>query len=178
MTLTDTFCRNRKPNGKPQKFADGGGLYLFVTPAGGKVWRMDYRFLGKRKTLAFGPYPLISLVEARSKRGAAKKELIENRDPSVVKENSKRAAKLSADNSFEKVAREWLENQLDHWTPKYAEHVKRRLEADIFGAFGDRPISEIEPLEVWTLSGRWKHVGPSISRSGCAKPAARFSDML
>jgi integrase len=109
---------------------------------------LDYRFLNKRKTLSLGPYPLVSLAEARSKRDAAKKNLLEGRDPGTVRKDMRRAARLSAANSFEKVAREWLENQRDGWTPKYAEHVERRLEADVFGMFGDRPISEIEPLEV------------------------------
>ena len=73
MKLTNTACKNAKPTGKIQKMADGGGLYLEVTAAGGKYWRMKYRFQGKESRLAFGVYPDVSLLEAREKRREAKK---------------------------------------------------------------------------------------------------------
>jgi integrase len=148
MPLTDIVCRNRKVSGKAQKLSDAEGLYLFVSPSGGKLWRMDYRFVGKRKTLSFGPYPLVSLVEARGKRDLAKKVLLEGADPGLVRKARQLAAKLSGENSFENVAREWLENQRESWTEKYAGHVQTRLEADVFSAFGQRPIADIEALEV------------------------------
>lgn len=148
MPLTDTACRNKKANGKPQKFVDMDGLYLFVSPNGGKLWRMDYRFAGKRNTLSFGPYPLITLTAARSKRDEAKQALRDGNDPGLLRKQKQRDPKLATSNSFEIVAHEWLDNQKDQWTPKYADHVKTRLEADIFPVFGSRPIAEIETLEV------------------------------
>jgi integrase len=148
MPLTDIVCRNRKCTGKAQKLSDSKGLYLFVSPSGGKLWRMDYRFDGKRKTLSFGPYPLVPLIEARGKRDAAKKAMLDGTDPCLVRKARQHEARLSAANSFESVAREWLENQKDSWTEKYAGHVQTRLETDIFPAFGKRPIAEIEAIEV------------------------------
>ena len=148
MPLTDTACRNKKANGKLQKFIDIDGLYLVVSPKGGRLWRMDYRFGEKRNTLSFGPYPLITLTAARTKRDEAKQALLNGNDPSVLRKRKQSEAKLAAGNSFKIVAHEWLENRRDRWTPKYAFHVQTRLESDIFPVFGFRPIAEIETLEV------------------------------
>lgn len=148
MTLTDTACRNRKASKKPVKFADSGGLYLFITPRGSKLWRMDYRYEGLRKTLSFGPYPNVSLLQARTQREEAKKTLVNKQDPALLKVSQKREAKISSANTFEGVAREWLENQRESWTKKYAGHVETRLENDVFPELGARPIADIETLEV------------------------------
>ena len=75
MPLTNIAIRNTKPKAKPYKLTDGEGMYLFVTPDGGRYWRMDYRFNGKRGTLAFGVYPEVSLAAARDKRASARKQL-------------------------------------------------------------------------------------------------------
>ena len=75
MPLSDPAVRNAKPTGKPQKLADTEGLYLFISPTGGKLWRMDYRFAGKRKTLSFGKYPAVGLKDARTRRDKAKELL-------------------------------------------------------------------------------------------------------
>lgn len=83
--LTDIQIRNAKPKDKDYKIADGGGLYLFVTAIGGKLWRCDYRFYGKRKTLSFKAYPAISLVEARDEREKAKQLLAKGVDPGALK---------------------------------------------------------------------------------------------
>lgn len=83
MKLTDTFVKRKQGNGKVQKHSDGGGLYLHVTPQGSKSWRMGYRFMGKQKLLVIGPYPAVSLKEARERRDAAKKLLVDNIDPST-----------------------------------------------------------------------------------------------
>ena len=81
MALSDTFLRTVKPRAKAQKYADGGGLYLYVSPSGGKLWRMDYRVDGKRKTASFGAYPAVSLKEARKRRDDAKEQLANGVDP-------------------------------------------------------------------------------------------------
>jgi integrase len=148
MPLTDTAYRNAKPDVKPRKMADGGGLYLFIVASGGKLWRLDYRWYGKRKTLSLGSYPAVGLADARQRREAAKKLLSEGKDPGAAKQEAKRAAKLAAENTFEAVARLWHANEKDGWTDRYAAHVKSRLEADIFPEFGARPIVEIEAPEV------------------------------
>ena len=81
--LTDTACRNLKPQAEPFKKSDGGGLYLLVKSSGSKHWHMSYRFGGRQKKLSFGPYPVITLTVARGRREAAKLSLSEGSDPSV-----------------------------------------------------------------------------------------------
>jgi hypothetical protein len=93
MKLTDATIRTAKPKDRPYKMADGGGLYLYATPTGGKLWRMAYRFAGKPKTLSFGAYPYIGLREARDQRDKAKKLLANGADPSEVKRAEKTAMK-------------------------------------------------------------------------------------
>jgi hypothetical protein len=105
MPLTDTAARNAKPGSKPYKLTDGGGLYLLVNNAG-KYWRFDYRFVGKRKTLAIGVYPTITLAKARERREEARKLLAHDTDPSMVKAVQKQTRHHAAANSFEAVARE------------------------------------------------------------------------
>src|SRR4051795_8513849 len=101
MALTDTRIRNAKPKPKPYKLSDGGGMYLLVMPDGARYWRMDYRFARKRRTLALGIYPNVSLSNARSRREDARTLLAKDIDPGVVKKTAKRIAKLTSENTFE-----------------------------------------------------------------------------
>jgi integrase len=151
MPLTDTAVRNAKRREKPQKLSDGGGLHLLVNPDGARYWRLAYRYDGQQKTLALGVYPIVSLADARMARDGAKQLLARDIDPSQARKEQKRAVRLSADNTFEIVAREWCENQRDGWTALYHDHVMRRLEADVFPEIGSRPIAEIEPPELLAL---------------------------
>ena len=90
MALTDTTCKNTKPNAdKPRKLSDEKGLYLLINPNGSKYFRMDYRFGGKRKTLALGVYPQISLKQARDKRDEARSQLADGIDPSLKRKAEK-----------------------------------------------------------------------------------------
>src|SRR4249919_1643311 len=98
MALTDTRIRNAKPKPKPYKLSDGGGMYLLVMPDGARYWRMDYRFAGKRRTLALGVYPTLSLSDARARREDARASLDRDVDPGVAKRASKRAAKVACEN--------------------------------------------------------------------------------
>ncbi|CAM5196745.1 hypothetical protein CDEF62S_02769 [Castellaniella defragrans] len=107
MSLTDTACRQAKPGAKPAKLADGGGLYLLVNQTG-KYWRWDYRYAGKRKTLALGVYPETTLAVARDRHQTVRKLLAEGVDPSQARKDDKRAARLAAANSFEAVAQAWM----------------------------------------------------------------------
>ena len=117
MPLTDVKCRNAKGKINPYKLSDGGGLHLLVNADGAKYWRLAYRWHGKQRTLALGVYPAVGLVEARAARDDAKRSLAANVDPSVVKRERKRAAKVAAGNTFEAVAREWHENWKGARTP-------------------------------------------------------------
>ena len=110
MPLTDTKCRNAKGQVKVCKLSDGGGLHLLVNPDGAKYWRLAYRWHGKQRTLAIGVYPTIGLMKARIARDEAKRNLAADIDPSLVKRERKRAAKIATDTTFEAVARAWHEN--------------------------------------------------------------------
>ncbi|SDN51006.1 integrase arm-type DNA-binding domain-containing protein [Polaromonas sp. JS666] len=145
MPLTDTSCKNAKcPEGKArERFTDSGGLYLEVVPTGGKHWRWKYRFGGKEKRLALGSYPEVTLALARRARDDARLLLKAGNDPVQSKKDAKLADSVRIGNTFEAVARAWF----DHWkgpkSPRHAEYVLRRLEADVFPDLGARPIAGI-----------------------------------
>ncbi len=151
MPLTDIVCKNTKPSDKSRKLADGNGLYLEVSPNGGKYWRLKYRFAGKEKRLALGVYPEVSLSEARDKRTQARKLLANGVDPSQEKKEVKRLATLKSENCFKAIAEEWLETQKPSWTARHAYYVYRRLETDIFPVLGNRPISDITAPELLSV---------------------------
>ena len=132
MPLSDMAIKKARATEKKQKLFDGGGLYLEVAPSGGKLWRMKYRFGGKEKLLSFGPYPLISLKDAREKRDAAKRLLLESQDPAEAKKIQKLAAAYVGDDSFEYVAREWIENNSRTWVESHSVRTARRLEQYVF----------------------------------------------
>ncbi|MEO6561661.1 MAG: tyrosine-type recombinase/integrase [Nitrosospira sp.] len=158
MSLTDTAVRNAKPAEKPYKLTHGKGLYLLVN-ATGKYWRLDYRFTGKRKTLALGVYPDVSLAKARECRDDARKLLANDTDPSLVMAVNKRAKQQAAQNTFEAVAREWYAKKLPTWAPTTAQKVIRQLEKDIFPWIGKRSINEIVAPELLSTLRRMESRG-------------------
>ena len=151
MPLTDTAVRNAKPQSKPVRLFDGGGLYLEVAPSGGKWWRLKYRYGGKEKRISLGVYPETSLAQARDKRAEAKQALKQGDDPSMIRQREKSQARLNAEDSFEALAREWHEQQAGRWQPNHAERVLRSFETDIFPIIGHRPITAINPPDVLAL---------------------------
>ena len=154
MKLTDTFAKRKQGNGKVQKHADGGGLFLYITPTGNKSWRLAYRFMGKQKLLVIGPYPAISLKEARERRDAAKKLLVDNIDPSTAKQEAKRVAANAQKNSFEAVAREWFEKYSPPWVEERRRIVMGRLVNHIFPHIGKRPVHAINAPELLAVLRR------------------------
>ena len=146
MALTATFVKNAKNTGAPagDKHRDGGGMYLLVN-ASGKYWRMDYRFADKRKTLALGVYPAVSLEKARKRRDAARELLADGKDPGTVKREERQATAMAAANTFELVAREFLQTKLEAWTPMYAAKWLRGMEKDLFPYIGKLPIATVTP---------------------------------
>lgn len=148
MKLTDTYLRALKANGKVQKYSDGGGLYLHVSPTGGKLWRMGYRFEGKQKTLSFGKYPAVSLKDARNRRDEAKDLLAAGIDPGARKKAVKAAIKAETMNSFEVVAREWFERYKDSWVDHHGKKILARLENDIFPLIGGKAIGAVTAPEL------------------------------
>ena len=146
MSLTNLQTRNAKAIAKPYKLADEKGLYLLVNRAG-KYWRFDYRFGGKRKTLAVGVYPRVTLAEARDRRDSARKLLEAAIDPSTHKKVTKHARE-TGENCFETVAREWFGKHSPTWTKGHSDIVIRRLEQNIFPWLGARPIRETTASEL------------------------------
>ena len=147
MPLTDTKIRNAKPKDKQYKLFDSGGLFLIVSPAGGRWWRFKYRFGGKEKLLSLGTYPEISLAKARTKRDQAREQVADGIDPGQVRKALK-LSKANNANTFEAIAREWHAKFKSEWTPGHAKTIIRRLEYNVFAWMGSRPILEIEPPEV------------------------------
>lgn len=143
MALSDTAIRRLKPSEKPIKQADEKGLFLLITPAGGKWWRLKYRFNGKERSLSFGTYPDVSLKEARERRDAARKLLAGGVDPSEHRKDARAAKIKRAANSFEAVAREWFAKRSSKWAVSHADKIIARLENDIFPWLGEKPIAEI-----------------------------------
>lgn len=144
MPLTDTFVRAVKHAGKPagESHADGNGMYLLVKAAG-KYWRMDYRYGGKRKTLAIGVYPTISLAQARRRRDEARQHLADGTDPALVKQAQKLALATATEHSFEAVAREFHFTKRTAWSDTYAEKWLRLMAKDLFPHVGQMQLPDI-----------------------------------
>ncbi len=148
MKLSDPAVKKAKPEAKPYKMADGGGMYLEVMPTGSKYWRLKYRFGGKEKRLAFGVYPDVSLAQARDRRYEARKLLASGIDPGALKQAQKAADVLLNENSFEVVAREWFVRHSPNWKENHSSKIITRLEKDIFPWIGARPIADIAAPEL------------------------------
>jgi integrase len=154
MSLTNTEIRNAKPGKKPVKLFDERGLYLEVSPAGGKWWRLKYRFGGKEKRLSLGVYPDVGLKDARDRRDASRKLLADGVDPSENRKATKSAQADRAFNSFEVVAREWFAKYGATWAANHGDRILRRFERDIFPWIGGRPISEVTAPELLAVVRR------------------------
>lgn len=150
MALTDSGVRNAQPKDKPYRLPDSKGLYLQVTPTGGRLWRMKYRYQKKEKLLSIGQYPSVSLAEARRRRDTAKEQLAEGIDPGAVKQESKRSADRTAGRTFEAVAREWFQRKEGSVVGTYASRIWTRVEQDLLPELGKYSIESIEPPEVLT----------------------------
>lgn len=154
MALSDITIRNAKPETKPVRIFDGGGLYLEVTPSGGKLWRLKYRFGGKEKLLALGKYPEVGLKDARERRDDARKLLANEVDPAENRKQQKAAKAERAANSFEGVAREWIAKNTPTWAATHTSKIVRRLEMYVFPWLGGKPIAEITAPELLAMARR------------------------
>jgi integrase len=153
MPLSNLKVQTAKPKGKPYKLFDGDGLYLLVTEKGHKWWRFKYRFHGKEKSLAFGTYPEISLVDARERRNEARRQVANGIDPGAVKKAMKQA-KTAETETFEVVAREWYTKFTPTWSATHAVTMMARMERDLFPWMGARPIKEIKAPELLAVLRR------------------------
>lgn len=145
MVLNDAKIRAAKPREKAYKLTDSHRLYLLVKPNGSKLWKWNYTYDGRQKTMAFGAYPKVSLVEARTKRDDARALLDDGRDPAVVKKLRIEANIEASRNTFERIAREWHANSNSQWAAVHADDVLRSLDRDVFPSIGSLPISELRP---------------------------------
>ena len=147
MPLTDTKIRQAKPGTKTAKLFDERGLYLELSPNGGKWWRFKYRFNGKEKRLSLGVYPDVSLKEARTRREDARSLLADGVDPSEQRKAVKQA-KNEKHTTFEDVFKIWMEHWKDGKSPRHVDYVDRRVRADILPLIGQLPIASIEAPDV------------------------------
>lgn len=159
MALTDTSVRAARPKDKPYKLFDGDGLYLQVTPPGGKLWRFKYYFTGKERLLALGQYPAVGLRDARRRRDEARELIAKGTNPAVEKKRLAVAAAIQASNTFSVVARELCE-KLEREGIAAATKIRndrciKQLEADL----GHRPVAEIEPYEVLSALRKFERKG-------------------
>jgi integrase len=171
MRLTNFEIKNAKAREKPYKLSDGGGLYLLVQPNGSKLWRLKYRFLRKERLLAFGAYPLFTLVEARAKRDEAKKLLAAGTDPGVKKKLDQLAAEMAANNTFSLIAKEYIETYDTRGSAEATKAKQRWLLLDIAAPLANRPITQISPAEVLDLLKR-------VERSGRRETARRLRSRI
>lgn len=148
MPLTDTAIRNAKPNEKAYKLPDEKGMYLLISPAGSRLWRFNYRFSGKHKTLAIGSYPEISLAEARDYRDQARKLLANDTDPSEVKRVEKQQREIISANCFDAVARDWFDRHLSKKAETTKAKVTSRMERFVLPYIGKRPVSELTAPDI------------------------------
>ena len=149
MALTDTFVKKAKYSGtsSKEKYTDGAGMYLLVM-ASGKYWRMDYRFADKRKTMALGTYPAVSLAKARQRRDKARELLADGIDPGTAKKEEKQAIAAAAANTFEAIAEQWLQATSANRAAITQDKVTNWLKKDIYPHIGKMPISAIGPRDV------------------------------
>lgn len=172
MPLTDLALRNAKPKEKPYKLFDGGGLHLLVNPNGSRIWRLAYRFAGKPKQLSFGPYPTISLADARQKRDDAKRQLLDGEDPSAARKLARVAASVSSANTFSAVAEEFIERLKGRGIAEVTLAKKRWLLIDLAGpSLGHRAIAEISAFEILSVLQQ-------VERSGRRETARRLRSSI
>jgi integrase len=169
MPLTNLKVEKAKPKEKQYKLADERGMYLLIHPKGGKWWRLDYRFQGKRKTLSLGTVPDVSLKDARKKRDEARSILDDGADPSYYRAS----AKAFGEDSFEAVAREWFEKFRGQWAQSHAVKILGRLEKDLLPWVGSRPIDAIEPPELLRAFRRVENRGALESAHRIQQIASR-----
>ena len=175
MPLNDRQIKAAKPSdtGKKAKLFDGGGLYLEVTPAGGKIFRLKYRIDGKEKTLTIGKYPTVSLVEARQAAENAHRMIAQGQDPSAMKQQAKQERKTALLNTFANVTKAWHEKTTKRksWKPNHAARVLRYFETDVFPIIGETPINKIGKKEI-------KAVLDKVTERGVSETAEKIRQWI
>ena len=148
MSLTDTEIKRAKPRDKPYRLSDSGGMYLWITPSGGRLWRWAYLHERKEKLMSLGKYPDVSLAGAREQHNAARRLLASGADPMAQRKSAKHAERTRDEKSFSSVAAKWLEHWQDGKSPRHVDSTRRRIATNILPSLGARPVAEIEAPEV------------------------------
>lgn len=171
MALTELAIKHLKPKSKGYRVSDGGGLCLEVSPAGGKLWRWRYYYQGKEQMVALGKYPAVSLADARKKRDDQRELLEQGKHPTREKKAQKLRKSHEGANTFEKIARRWLEMKEDGLNPKYATQCLARMEQHVFPRIGDLPLTEIMIPDV-------VEVVEAIGKRGTVETAKRMKQLI
>jgi integrase len=154
--LKDVQIKKSKPSGKPYKLFDGGGMFLYVTPSGGKLWRWQFRYQGKYQQMSLGPYPEVTLEEARLKHQKQEKILRSGRNPMEVRKEEKSQAVLikakAAVNNFSGIEKEWFDRWKVGKEGRYIQQMENRIATDILPRFGHKPMDEIEAPEIAAMA--------------------------
>lgn len=171
MALTDTFVKNVKHTGAPagDKHTDGGAMYLLVNAAG-KYWRMNYRFADKRKTMALGVYPAVTLAKARARREKARELLADGIDPGTAKKEAKAEQAALSVNTFKAVALEWHAMKAKGCAANTSAKRLTQLENHIFPAIGSKPIADVKPPEILAML-------KAVAATGTAYTAGRLREI-
>jgi integrase len=164
MALSDRTIRAAKPRQQPYKLADSLGLYLEVSPAGGRWWRFKYRYAGREKRISLGTYPDTGLAQARERRDEARKVLAGGVDPSKQRQANKVALHAATGNTFKAIALEWFETRKDGWAQSHHEKIMGRLKNHVFPKFGNQPITSITGPELVVLAQTIAAESPDTAR--------------
>lgn len=172
MALSDAAIRAAKPGPKSYKLFDEGGLFVLISPSGGKLWRMKFRHMGKEQLLSLGRYPDVGLKDARERRDHARKQIASGANPAFEKKRAAIAASVGAANTFKLVADEFIEKRAQEGLKTITTDKAKWLLAQLEPALGSRPIAEIEPYELLDvlkrveLSGRHETAKRLLAFSG------------
>ena len=173
MALTDTAIKNAKPLSRQYRLTDGQGLYLLIRPNGSKLWRQDYRFAGKDKTLSVGIYPDVPLKLARERRDEIRTLVARGIDPSLQRKANKLEQTHQSTNTFEAIAREWFTKQATAWAKSHSSKIIQRLERDIFPWLGSYIISDITAPELLNvirkIENRGRHETAHRALQNCSQ---------
>jgi integrase len=173
MGLTAVAIKTAKGREKPYKLTDSDGLHLLVLPSGGRYWRINYRYLGKQKTLALGVWPDVELADARAKRDGARRLLAKGCDPAEQVKLDKITASVAAANTFKAVAEEWYAKAEKEGLAPATLNKIRWLLTFAYASFGNRPIADISPHELLAIlrkfEVRGKHESAKRLRSTCGQ---------
>lgn len=148
MPLTDTAIKNAKPKDKPYKLSDGGGLYLYVSTTGAKLWRYKYRIAGKEGIFSIGVYPETSLAKAREEHLKARELVSLSTHPTHDRQLKKLIEQHEAGSTFKAIANEWIDKNTGRWSPYYLRQVKKIMESDVLPKIGALPIKQVTAVHI------------------------------